>query len=430
MRSTGASRNASNPPCSRSATNSRLMASTAANSSVTHSTPAARSPSSDRASSPKWNSTKVETQNSSIAGSDSRVRSSIRRSLRISAPTTASVGVTRTAPAPSPRRPRARGREQRLAPAAQAEHEVGLGEPVLDVVRDQHARRAAARADQRLDRAGGARVEVGERLVEQQQLGLVQDRAADRHALGHAARQRAHRLVAAPRHPDRVEQRLDPRRRHAVQPRVEAQVLPRGEVAVEQRVVRQQPDAPAHRPALARAARARAPAPSPACGREQRGEDPQQRRLAGPVGAEHGERRSARQRRASRRPAPRARRTRGRVRRVRGPAPQLGAWCDESPRSVRTTCSSVGASTPKTSSIAFGEPGKFTISVWPRDPGDAPGEDPHRRVLGGLPAQRLGEARRLAVDHRARRLGRDVVRRQAGPARGEHEVAARSRRGG
>ena len=35
VRSTGASRNASKPPCSRSATNNRLTASIAANSSVT-----------------------------------------------------------------------------------------------------------------------------------------------------------------------------------------------------------------------------------------------------------------------------------------------------------------------------------------------------------------------------------------------------------
>jgi len=48
-----------------------------------------------------------------------------------------------------------------------------------------------------------------------------------------------HRLVRAPRHPDRLQQRLDPVAAAAecVQPGVEAQVLPRAQVAVQQRVV-------------------------------------------------------------------------------------------------------------------------------------------------------------------------------------------------
>ena len=107
---------------------------------------------------------------------------------------------------------------------------------------------------------GGARVEVRQRLVEQQQLGLVQRGAADRHPLGHAARQRPHRLVGPRAQPDLVEQRLHPRLGHAVQPRVEAQVLARGELAVEQRVVREQADPPAHRPAVGGQRRAPAPA--------------------------------------------------------------------------------------------------------------------------------------------------------------------------
>ena len=48
VRSTGASRKPSKPPSSRSVANSRFIPSTAANSSVTHSTPAARSPSTSR----------------------------------------------------------------------------------------------------------------------------------------------------------------------------------------------------------------------------------------------------------------------------------------------------------------------------------------------------------------------------------------------
>ena len=185
------------------------MPSTAANSSVTHSTPAASSPSTERRSSAKWKSTKVLTLNSSIAGTASPVRSSTRRSLRTRA-------LDRAPHAYSPSQVAgadlARRRQQLRPAAAQAEHEVGLRQPLLDVVRDQHARGAARAPDQRRDGAGRARVEVGERLVEQQQLRLVQQRPADRHPLGHAARQRAHRLVAAARHADRLEQLLRPRR--------------------------------------------------------------------------------------------------------------------------------------------------------------------------------------------------------------------------
>ena len=70
------------PPSSRSEANSRLTPSTAASSSVTHSTPAASAPSSESRSSAKWKSTKAVTEKSAIAGTDSRVRSSSSRSLR------------------------------------------------------------------------------------------------------------------------------------------------------------------------------------------------------------------------------------------------------------------------------------------------------------------------------------------------------------
>jgi hypothetical protein len=74
-----------------------------------------------------------------------------------------------------------------------------------------------------------------------------------------------------------------------VQARVEAQVLVRGQLAVEQRLVAEQSDAPAHLPGVidqvaaehAHAAGVRA---------QQRGEHAQQRGLAGAVGPEHDER--------------------------------------------------------------------------------------------------------------------------------------------
>ena len=80
--SIGASRRPSMPPCSRSVTNSRFTPSTVARIRVTQSTPAARSPSSELRWRPKWNNTNTVTENSAIAGTDSLVRTSIRRSLR------------------------------------------------------------------------------------------------------------------------------------------------------------------------------------------------------------------------------------------------------------------------------------------------------------------------------------------------------------
>ena len=75
----------------------------------------------------------------------------------------------------------------------------------------------------------------------------------------------------------------------AVQARVEAQVLARGQVAVEQRLVAEEADPPAHGPALARQ-RAAEHARRAAVRAQQRRQDPQQRRLAGAVGAEHRQR--------------------------------------------------------------------------------------------------------------------------------------------
>ena len=138
--------------------------------------------------------------------------------------------------------------------------------------------------------ARGARVEVGERLVEQQQLGLVQHRPADRHPLHEAARERPQRLVGAVGEPDLREQRLGAAGVDAVQARVEAEVLARGERAVEQRLVGEQADPPAHRPAVARQLGAEH-AHAPGVRAQERGEDAQQRRLAGAVGPEHRERR-------------------------------------------------------------------------------------------------------------------------------------------
>ena len=187
----------------------------------------------------------------------------------------------------------ARRRHQVGAPGAQPEREVGLGEPAGRVVARDDPRAPARGADERLDELGRRRVEVGARLVEQQHLGVVQHGAADGQALDHAARVGVDLVVGARREPDALEQLPRALERHAVQARVEGEVLAPAEVAVEQRRVAEQPDAPAHGPALvgqrvaehARGAGVRA---------QQRREHAQQRRLARPVGAEDHERRARR----------------------------------------------------------------------------------------------------------------------------------------
>jgi hypothetical protein len=156
------------------------------------------------------------------------------------------------------------------------------------VARD-HAGPARRAPDERLEQRGGGGVEVGERLVEEQQLGVVQHRARGRDALDHPARQHGDGVVRARRHADGVEDLVDARELHVVQARVEAQVLPRREVAVEHRLVREQPDAPAHRPALAGQLAPEDPH-RPGVRPQETRQHAQERRLAGAVGSEHHER--------------------------------------------------------------------------------------------------------------------------------------------
>ena len=96
---------------------------------------------------------------------------------------------------------------------------------------------------------------------------------------------------------DLGQQLLDPRLADAVQARVEAQVLARAEVAVEQRRVAEQAERARGPPSRRAAARRRGPR-RPGVRAQQRGEHAQQRRLARAVGAEDDERRARGQRRA------------------------------------------------------------------------------------------------------------------------------------
>jgi hypothetical protein len=160
------------------------------------------------------------------------------------------------------------------------------------VARDD-ARAPAAGADERLDELGRRRVEVGARLVEQQHLGVVQHGAAHGQALDHPARVGVDLVVGARGSPTRSSssRALE---RHAVQARVEGEVLAPAEVAVEQRRVAEQPDRARARPSPRRAASAE---DARACPRAGAAASPAR------AAASTCPRRWGRRRRASRRPA-------------------------------------------------------------------------------------------------------------------------------
>src|SRR2546421_10040646 len=82
-------------------------------------------------------------------------------------------------------------------------------------------------------------VEAAERLVQEQEAGFVQERAAERDPLQHPARERAGTLVAGLPEPEALEQHPDPLTPlpHAVKPPGELEVLARGPLAVDERLV-------------------------------------------------------------------------------------------------------------------------------------------------------------------------------------------------
>ena len=185
--------------------------------------------------------------------------------------------------------------------------------------------------------------------------------------------------------------------------------------------MREQADPPAHRPALARQRAARARSPSRRAGAAA---------WRGSAAASSCRRRWRRRRRASRPAAARSRRragpsaprtrARGRRRRPRRQSP----WRD-SPRSVRTAWRQHGLQHAEALVDGLRRAGEVD------DRACAPTMPLTPRLSTAIGvccsadgAHRLRDPGRLALDHRARRLRRDVVGRQAGPAGGEDEVAA------
>ena len=285
------------------------------------------------------------------------------------------------------RRPRRPAPAARRAPAAQAEHEVGLGQPAGRVVAGDTRVRPAA-PDQRLEQLGRRGVEVGARLVEQQQLGVVQHRARDGDALHHPARQRPHGVVGARPQPDGA--RAARRRARAATPCSRAwkrRFSRAGQLAVEQRLVAEEADPPAHRPASSGSSWPRTRA-VPACGRSSVASTRSSVDLPAPLGPKttsvaprlERQRDVAQRRRARRSGAPSA-------------ASSMAAAATAVLQRARPRGAGRARSRRSARSIAFGLPGKLTISVRAGDARDAAAEHAHRRVLQRLRAHRLGEAR-------------------------------------
>ena len=93
--------------------------------------------------------------------------------------------------------------------------------------------------------------------------------------------------------------------------------------------------------------------------------------------------------------------------------------------SSRSPCSSAGAMASKSSAHAFGLPGMFTISGAAADAAAAAREHPVRRDGDRHRPHVLVEAGRGPLDHLGGRLGGDVAGREAGAARGQHQVGRR-----
>ena len=165
----------------------------------------------------KWKTTNVATTKSSIAGSVSRARSSSSRSLRASARTSAKYFM--------------REREPRRRERLDARRIVG---------RDEHVRSPRSSASCASSSSAPAASSARVRLVEHEQLRLVQQHATEREPLGHAARVRDDAVVARLPEAEALEQHADPLAPfgHAIEAPVQVEVLERRQLAVDERLVR------------------------------------------------------------------------------------------------------------------------------------------------------------------------------------------------
>ena len=173
--------------------------------------------------------------------------------------------------------PRERGRVVEVAPHA------SVSEPLASAasrsgswVATRHVADVAQLGQLAVEQVGARLVEGAVRLVEDQQLGVVEQRTAEREALRHAARERRHELSPHVPEAEALEQHADPLAplRNRVQAPVEVEVLERRQLLVDERLVPEEADRATVRVHLQLARRRR----------RQPGAEPQQRRLAGAVG--------------------------------------------------------------------------------------------------------------------------------------------------
>ena len=187
LRSDGASTSASKTPCSRSGTNARVSPSSAVKTIAVQSRPSETCGLAS-AGTAKWKIVSAERTKSSIAGTVSFARSSISRSLRASARDVARRYLMRT-------------------PAA--------GSRAARPGRDRAWRRSKARVrvqlvERRVEQRRAGVVERVERLVQDHQLGLVEEHAAEPQPLAHPTGEGRDPLVAHLPEPEALEQHPDP----------------------------------------------------------------------------------------------------------------------------------------------------------------------------------------------------------------------------
>ena len=145
--------------------------------------------------------------------------------------------------------------------------------------RDEHGALPTQLRELSVEELGAGLVERRVRLVEYEKPRIVEQNTAEREALRHAARVRRYSLASSIPEPETLEQHSDPLAafRHAVEPAIEVEVLERGELAIDERLVAKVAELAPLDAAVDRSLRRRG----------EPGADPQERRFARPVPAGH-----------------------------------------------------------------------------------------------------------------------------------------------
>lgn len=153
----------------------------------------------------------------------------------------------------------------------------------IQIVCREHNRCSAAylATDDALEQSGAVWVEAGERLIEDEQVGAMQDGACDRKPLKHSARERPYRSVGDMCQFDLCQKGRGIGSLHTVQTREESQVLLTVQIPVEKTVMAD--DADAATEVSARGKRAAEHADTACLRSNEPGHRPKERRLAGAV---------------------------------------------------------------------------------------------------------------------------------------------------